>query len=653
MNWVETLNLSGRGEPDFYLKNSDYGDLPYAPELKSAVNNLNLDGFFCIQDIPVVMFKQMDRLDPAYVSNAHKALWNLGLAEVLIIVTPDLVYVLSLAQSPSANPISDTKDSRLVEILNIVSDTVAIKEFISGIESGRWVNERKERFPNKERIDNKLLANLTSTKDELASSCGMPPSSAQILIMQVMFIAYLEDRNILVPEYFSETCRNNSILGLHDLLSSNNPNYLKKIFKKLNEDFNGSLFSTIGGFENSNASDITKYHLDVLFRFRDGRIDLRTGQTSFWPYEFNYIPVELVSAVYDRFLATDSKKQRDNGEYYTPLSLAELVSAQSLGALSKSITSDSKFTVLDPACGSGIFLVRIFQKLVQIWRNNHNGRKPSWKTLTNIIRRIHGHDIDPGAINVTLFSLYVTMLEQVNPSDIRILMDKGHLLPVLLGDTLRAVDYFDDNDLGIKFDLIIGNPPWVSRKKDKASKALEWAANNKKPIPASEIAWAFTWKSLTHIKEEGKISFILPAMSYLANHHPKTIAARNELFRNIHVHEIINLADIRFLLFDNAKRPAAVIVYGKKKTGLDNYRFNYYVPKGDLNMVHGDILTISPYDKGYLSSDSLIDNPYIFRQWMWMSTVESRVHKWLDSFPKLREIAISYDDYKKSKHRKY
>jgi len=643
MNWIKALNLVDRRPPDLFLPDSDYSGMPYGPEMQTVMESLRLDGFFCVQNIPVVTFMQVDVFDPIHAAFVQKSLWNLGLVDLLLIFSPDTVYAVSLVQSPSKEPVSATNDKRLIETLNIISDALSLKELIPGLESGRWINENKSYFSKQERIDNKLLSNLTTTKNHLVSRYDMSVESAQTLIMQIMFIAYLEDREILVPQYFSDACNDGSITGLHDLLARGEPALLCALFKNLNADFNGSLFIAVGGFDENDSTLISGDYLKILFEFRDGRVDMKSGQVSFWPYEFNYIPVELVSAIYDRFLASDASQQRDHGEYYTPLLLAELVVSQAWEALPKNTTSIPNFSVLDPACGSGIFLVRVFQRLVSEWREAHGNRRPSWRTLTNIIKRIHGHDINSGAVNVTLFSLYVTMLEQVKPSDIQVLMAQGHLLPVLLGDTLKTVDYFSSEPIPKKHDLIIGNPPWVSRKRGASVLAETWAKDNNRPLPGGEIAWAFTWKSISHIKDDGIISFILPGMSYLANHQKKTIQARNSFFSEIQLHEIINLADTRFLLFEKAKRPAAVITYGKNLDSNSNYRFNYYVPKGDLNIVNSNVLTISPYDKGMIRSQDLMNNPYIFRQWMWMSGPESRLHNWLNSQPKLNTKVLSYD----------
>src|SRR3546814_12516213 len=92
---------------------------------------------------------------------------------------------------------------------------------------------------------------------------------------------------------------------------------------------------------------------------------------------------------------------------------------------------------LDPACGSGVFLVRSFQRLCVHWRAKHKTQSISWKTLLSLLSQIHGWDLNSGAVRVAVFSLYVALLEEVSPRDIRKLITRGKLLTELWGKTLE------------------------------------------------------------------------------------------------------------------------------------------------------------------------------------------------------------------------
>ena len=190
--------------------------------------------------------------------------------------------------------------------------------------------------------------------------------------------------------------------------------------------------------ENDGQQPLTPGHLNILNRFRSGREEMfgHAGQYRFWGYHFKYIPIELISAVYDRFLGEDDKQRRAQGAYYTPMFLADTVISQVWNTMSDTTKETGRF--LDPACGSGVFLVRSFQRLCEHWRDTRTSRTIRWDSLLGILSRLHGWDIDGGAVRVAVFSLYIALLEEVSPPDLRRLMKRGRILPVLWGKNLSS-----------------------------------------------------------------------------------------------------------------------------------------------------------------------------------------------------------------------
>jgi len=80
----------------------------------------------------------------------------------------------------------------------------------------------------------------------------------------------------------------------------------------------------------------------------------RNGQLNLWPYyDFSVIPAELLSNIYEEFLA---EHRRDSASFYTPGYLADLV----LDEIFPEESGDRPAAVLDPACGSGMFLARAY-----------------------------------------------------------------------------------------------------------------------------------------------------------------------------------------------------------------------------------------------------------------------------------------------------
>lgn len=642
--WIETLGLTDRSKPDLFLSPDDIIGAPHAAAMRVGFNELGLAGFFCVNSVPTAAFLIQEQLDTAEINRVHSALWNQGLSSLLLVVLPDEIHAYSLVEQPvSEEPLApELKDRRLIETFNLLADALKASQLIAGIESGRYFQENSERFNEKDRIDTVLLSNLKAT-ERLLVNTGLSPEAAQALLLQITFIAYLEDRKIIDTAYFKPTIGSNKNTCLKDMLENHNSENLKILFKRLHKDFNGDMFFAPCSFvATKSAPPLKSEQMRCLAEFRHGLVDIDSGQGRFWPYNFRYIPVELISAIYDRFLA-DSEQRKGTGAYYTPRFLADLTINQIWDELPLEVRTRPDFTVLDPACGSAIFLVRIFQSMVEDWRRQHPNRKPSWKVLTALVSRLNGWDKQSSAVRIGVFSLYVALLEEVEPSAIQALFDEGKILPTLFGVTMCDYDFFDESTPDKKFDLIIGNPPWVSRKKDKVATAKKWCSSRNLPMPEEELAWAFIWKSLEHVKVDGKIGFLLPAMGVFLNHKDKTVQARNMWIEKIRIAKIINFSDFSFQLFDGAIRPTVLCIYQSRKNN-DNYRFEYWCPKIDRLYQTTRMLTLNTGDRIALSKAAVLENPNTWGQYMWMKNRDMKLLGWLSSISKLGEKLATYKE---------
>ena len=297
---------------------------------------------------------------------------------------------------------------------------------------GRLWEEHSDHFRPDERIDQVLLGNLTAAHEALRGD-GLTEAGAQALLIQTMFIAYLEDRGILGPEYIVEAS-GGAAKTFAGVLESTNATALYALFGSLRGDFNGDLFVAPCSFDpQAPRARVVRAHLATMARFRSGYEEMQQGggQLRFWGYDFKYIPIELVSAVYDRFLGGRKEDRRKRGAYFTPMFLADTVISALWDVLPEKAKTQGRY--LDPACGSGVFLVRIFQRLCEHWRETHRSRTIRWDSLLAMLSRLAGHDIDDGAVRVAVFSLYVALLQEVEPPDIRQLMKRGRLLPGAVG----------------------------------------------------------------------------------------------------------------------------------------------------------------------------------------------------------------------------
>ena len=638
--WLEALDLKRRRAPEIYFPNDPVVGSAHAGAIRDSFKKIGLSALFCVQGVPTFAYLVQKKYDQSAVIETHANLWNQGLASLLLVVTDETLRVFSLAKLPVKNADEDFEKKCLIDVLNLSEKALKIKNLVSGAETGRIWKEHKEFFKLNERIDSYLLRNLIQSHDELTKE--LDTDAAQALLMQTMFISYLEDRAIINDSYFYAIF-DGDISSLYEVFTSGSVENLELLFKSLARDFNGNVFVSPCSFDSdTERATLTRDHLNILARFRSGNEDMESGQCSFWGYNFQYIPVELISAVYDRFLGEKEKERKDLGAYYTPMFLADTVMAQVWDSIS--ISSKNLGRVLDPACGSGVFLVRSFQLLCEQWKIDRNVQSMQWSNLCLTLKRIHGWDINGSAVRVAIFSLYIALLEQVSPPDIRKLIRKGRILPDLWGETLIEQDFFTVNTDEAQFDVIVGNPPWTSRRGPER-KSIQWCKDNNYPMPSNEDAWAFTWKALSHLKGDGLASFLVPAMGFL--HNPKSFQARAQLVNDAKVSRIINFSDLRFQLFGGATSPAALIMFGENTNNLKPYNIDYWSPKANLNLQVKRSITITSSDKAVISSHEIKQDYFALKSRLWMRRVDSRLYKYLSSYERLGDFITPFGGAKK------
>ena len=636
--WREALSLERRGIPEFYASIAEVDGGAHAEAMRMALGDLGLSGVYCIGGVPTVGFLEDSAVSSARIDELHRVLWNQGLMSLLLVIKGDELCAYSLVQRPFERLEGLRSDPRLITTLSLLSDALKLRELLDSTESGRFWFENDSYFNPEERVDSVLLSNLLEAFRAMRDELG--GEAAQALLMQTMFIAYLEDRGIIKEAVFRQASEN-ACSSLSEMLEAENPAHFETLFRWLKEAFNGNLFNAPCGFEKTDTvpSGVTVRHLRTLARFRHGREEMVSGQFRLWGYDFRYMSIGLISAVYDRFLKEEAARRNAEGAFYTPMFLADVVVNQLWDELSDNQRSNGTFC--DPACGSGIFLVRLFQRLVADHCRIKNKKKATWDELKAIARRLHGADINPSAVRVAAFSLYIALLEQANPPDLPALIKAGKLLPSLYRDTLLpSCDFLLANDNPC-YDAIIGNPPWKGRS-GQVTTAQTWAKTEGYPVPAKDIAWGFIWKALRVVKPDGVIAFLLPAMGVLHNTSGESLDARRQLLRKSRVKRIINLSDLCFQLFDGAQRPTALVLYQPAKQGQLAYRFDYWVPKADLNLRLKRLMTLSRADRISLRADLVGDDPTLFKRRLWTRAPEERLLQFLRTIPPLSRLVFEY-----------
>lgn len=652
--WRNEFGIASDGSRVFFGSKAELnargGDVSHGHVMRRAFDMLELDGVLCTENTPLVYFKEVKRIEAEEVSRLHRKFWNHGGAPILVLVAPDQVHIYS----GLIRPLRQTDPSRTVRGLVGTLDrtSAAIREFLPAVESGEYFRKNENSFNPAHRVDRDLLDNLQATRNKIVTtSTGKLDSKVlDALICRLVFACYLFDREI-IGETYLDSIGLRRASHLRDVLSvqprTKAKKYLYGLFRKLSRDFNGDLFSDNLDAESRQVHSSYIEPLDRFFRATDAV----SGQSSFWPYDFAAIPIEAISAIYERFLHGSDKRE---GAFYTPRFLAELVLDVALAKMPSLLGR----RYLDPACGSGIFLVGLFNRMAEEWKQANptarNDRQA--RALREILcNNLSGVDINLTACRISAFSLYLAYLDQLSPRDVQELKEKGHKLPRLVhypgvaGDgqvegNIWCGDFFSEHgEYPTDVDLVIGNPPWGSTAVE-GTPAAKWCArpNHKFPVPDKQISAAFVWKATEHVLDSGRICLVLPHGT-LFNHSAAALDFQRTLFKLHAIDHVLNLVDYQYFLFSEARHPSIVLTYRKNAPENLQHAVEYWGPKTDWLVKRTEVITITPEDRCVLTTGEVLndldgeDAPQIWKQHYWATGRDRRLIDRLSLYARLRD----------------
>jgi hypothetical protein len=656
-SWKEQLNLADKQVPEFFrsfeeLEAAQIG-ISQIHVMRRAWQDLELDGILYQDKSPYIYIKEVSSIEPQETRKLHLRLWNQGIAPFLLVVSPNEFHIYSSLVLPAKENEDINGDHRLVGVLSRAADALELRQFARSLEFGELFHKKPASFNPELRVDRYLLKNLKAAREKLlepVKGVALDLKIIHALLWRVIFVSYLTDRKIIDARYFHKIGATD-VTSLRQLLEKfplkASRELLYGLFEQLKHDFNGDLFE---GDLIEEREYIQSSHIEILIKLLRGD-NLSNGQLSlgFWAYDFSVIPIETISGIYEQFLEVESPKQkRESGTYYTPRFLAEVV----LDVALEKFTSLSNKKFLDPACGSGIFLVSLFNRLAEEWlRNNRNAsNKYRADSLSNILQnQLFGVDADPTetACRIAAFSLYLAFLDQLEPRAIQELQEQGNVLPKLVGHNILCQDFFDDAlELPNDFDLVVGNPPWARGSEETL--AERWCKQECLPMAQKQLAYGFIWKAPRHIKDNGLVCFLLPS-SILLNHQTKALEAQYHWLSNHTVEQVLNLSDMRLYLFDGAIRPALVVSYTKALPTKSQGFINYLIPKTEREILSAEIISIAPEDRVQIKLERLLHDLSIgevaldWKQYFWGTP---RDQKFLDRLRALPRLSDAVDQLK-------
>ena len=586
---------------------------------------IGIDAVYFLRDangiakVPLIYFSIIQKYDAKEIAELHRLSWNLGEAPLLFVVTPDEILIYNNYEAPRTIEGGNLDpNAGIIETLSLAgglaAQRLALQKYHrSLLESGEYWRQSMTRFDAQGRVDATLMSNLRIMRrtlvNQISKRCDKSKetitSVVHSLLSRSIFIKYLEERKdsngkTVFPQGFYSNFLD-SAKQYTDVLSSKAATY--SLFRTLKEKFNGDTLQV----SEVEIEIITQNDLDELRTFILGDSELESKQLALWPfYSFDIIPIQLISSIYELFFHL-SDEDDEKGTYYTPLHLVNLVMDEVYPWEGE--YKDTSF--FDPSCGSGIFLVEAYRRLVCRWMSQNDIHTITCDQLNLLLKSsIFGVDINEEAIRVASFSLSLAMCDFLDP---RSIWDKISF-PRLLDNNLISSDFFDEDKSfnNRKFDVIIGNPPWQSNITRKTKEYLKKA---NRVIGDKQIAQAFSIKCSELCKQSGIICLLMPSKGLLFNRSDKSRTFRANLFSYNNVLAIINLSVYRKFLFDHASGPAAAIIYTPKKEEISQ-PIVYCTPKPIYTIEDIRKFSIDPTDICRIPCD-MIDDDRIWKIAMW------------------------------------
>ena len=550
------IDFLGYKHSSAFLQGDSLNQHPgYSYVFRRAQQDCGLQGVYTLRDqssdslVPLVYI--CDAEDETQAQQIHKKVWNQNTVPFLFVVTPRSIRLYSGFRYEKPNDLNS--EQVLAKLLDVTLKTLEeLSSFkADAIDQGQiWQQWGSEVTPET-RVDWALLEQLKQLSEWLQNH-GLDIPTAHALIGKYVYLYYLKDRGILslrkLDKWHIEEA---SLFSCNAKLEA-----FQQVVNRLEQRLNGSVFPL------PDASKINDIHIQKLASVFLG--DEVSGQThlDFQRYDFAHIPIETLSVVYEQFLHEEGRG-RDKGAYYTPIHLVNFM----LDELEAKRPLQPSMKVLDPACGSGAFLVQCYRRLIERQYAEQGPLRPT-ELCQLLTDHIFGVDKDFDACNVASFSLVLTLLDYIQPPDLETY--DTFKIPSLVNSNIIEGDFFEDQAALPKqgFDWIVSNPPWKELKSKNISmgdeSAFSWMKKhrNKHPVGRNQLAEAFTWKVGDYAKPDSVIALLIPAMALFKS---ESLKFRQQFFKRWDTWAVVNFANLARILFkDRAEIPAAVLFYSPK-----------------------------------------------------------------------------------------
>lgn len=590
---IEALGYSN--SKNLYYSKNQNNHLNSNYSFRKIIEALNPVAYYCLEDKPFILF--FESFENNLSAELNKKIWN-AQVPISIIAFENRIEIF--------NSCSLNKDNELV-LLETIEETNQLSETSSfsywNLSSSSFWERHTENL-TVAKLDAVMLENIKDVTNKLKQSACEP--FAVQLVLRLIFIRYLIDRGTDLDYCGLNGDVKQSQQCLLALLQSKEELY--SLFSHLKNKFNGNLFEIYKGNIQSEIDLIDTKSLQMLHDLMAGNLILSSGQTSLFPmYDFNIIPVELISNIYERFLGDDNQKK--DKAFYTPPYLVDYLLKDTIEPF---LSDNTNCKILDPACGSGIFLVESARKIIENKIKKNSGRFDDQDLVCSITDNLWGIDKNPEAINVAVFSIYLTILDYKDPKTL-----KDFKLPLLKAHNFFVADFFSeqvDQILSEKtFDFIIGNPPWG--KVDGPH--IKYCKERKLPLQNKEISRSFILRTKDFVDENTCCCLIVTSKLFYNTQEPAK-HFRKWLLQKSTIHKYIELAAVRELIFTKVRGPAGIVTYTYNDDQKQNemHKMTHLTLKPNTFFKLFNIIAIEKNDYKYIPQSLLIEN-----DWAWKTIV--------------------------------
>lgn len=611
---LEILNLSSENGLFFYDDlNSNTTDFLSIRTKETLKYSLKPSAFFCINSVPLILFFETQ----TNLIELQRQIWNFNQSPAIFMNTANGWVIKNgfnlLDNKNELEQIADSNNLTDFEYFNIIT--------------GKTWDSYKLKFEQRNRVDSYLLSNIEDVRYYLINSGRLHPKIVNSLIGRVIFIRYLIDRNVELNVYGITQKED-----FYNILNDKDKTY--SFFQQVKNDFNGNLFPLnykINGEEIIEKENVFSHHLIKIKELLQGGKIYSDGTyqpSLFDVYDFSIIPIEFVSNVYEKFIGVEN--QAGSGAYYTPLFLVDYIQKETVSKFFKENPKEYNCKVLDPACGSGVFLVETLRQIISRYlmlypinienEIEYNNYKEKLKAL--LTNNIFGVDKDENAISVAIFSLYITLLDNLKPKSI-----VGFEFPLLENTNFFTADFFNvEHDFNkvfkkLHFEFILGNPPWATKHPEAKQRFEQYIENRRKEeksdlqIIHREIAESF----LVRVSDFEFVETAFIIVSKILYKTEKSGVFRKYFLNRFSIRQVVELSSVRHQIFnqsnDSAIAPATILFF-KKENRTDILRNNivkHISLKPNVFFETFKLMVIEKYDIKEIAQKYFIDEDWIWK----------------------------------------